>query len=132
MDNSIKSARRFLHQENRKWDNTLKPVPPEEWPPARAGVPRPTQIMRSKEFLVQIYEEKDWTRLSICRTALDKNGGWKTGIDWETMQRLKAECGYRHKDAVEVFPKDEDIVNVANMRHMFVVNMELPFVWRAK
>jgi hypothetical protein len=33
-------------------------------------------------------------------------------------------------DAVEVYPPAGDVVNVANMRHLWVLRDRLPFAWR--
>ena len=46
------------------------------------------------------------------------------------LQRLKAECGYGGHDAVEVFPHALDVINVANMRHLWVMGEPLTFAWR--
>lgn len=49
------------------------------------------------------------------------------------LQRLKRECGRGDLDAVEVYPRDCDVVNVANMRHLFVFeSCLLPYVWRRR
>jgi hypothetical protein len=34
------------------------------------------------------------------------------------------------KDAVEIYPADKDIVNVANMRHLIVLPAPFPYTWR--
>ena len=39
-------------------------------------------------------------------------------------------AGFGDRDAVEVYPADNAIVNVANMRHLFVFENPLPYVWR--
>ena len=39
-------------------------------------------------------------------------------------------CGAR--DAVEVYPADADVVNVANMRHLWLVAGELAFKWKSR
>jgi hypothetical protein len=46
------------------------------------------------------------------------------------LQRLKAECGYADRDAVEVYPRERDVVNVANLRHLWVMREPLAFAWR--
>ena len=68
-------------------------------------------------------------RLSINRTTLDGDR-WQEGLEWETLQALKNELGYAAHDAVEVFPAAADVVNVANMRHLWVLSEPLPFAWR--
>ncbi|WP_438839413.1 DUF7694 domain-containing protein [Helicobacter pylori] len=44
------------------------------------------------------------------------------------MQRLKNEAGYGE---FEVYPRKGDVINVANMRHLFVMAGSLEFAWRA-
>lgn len=44
---------------------------------------------------------------------------------------MKAEIGRGDLFAVEIFPPDVDIVNIANMRHLWVVPAEMvPFAWK--
>ena len=53
------------------------------------------------------------------------------GIDWEDLMMIKRGVGYGNSDAVEAFPKDCDTVNVANMRHLWIVPAEFTkFFWR--
>jgi hypothetical protein len=89
----------------------------------------PTEAWRSRYFLVQVFSEKDAIeRLSVCRTS--HNGErWEDQISWDELQRLKAECGRGEKFAVEIFPADRDIVNVANLRHLWIMPAPLPFGW---
>ena len=84
--------------------------------------------------MVQVYNEGDYWRLSLCRTEVDINlRRWKEGISWEDIQQIKTEVGLGALDAVEVYPRDVDIVNVANMRHIWVFkNRYLTFAWRGK
>lgn len=70
-------------------------------------------------------------RMSVNRTALTKDGNWDADIGWEELQRLKAEAGYGNMDAVEIYPSDKDVVNVANMRHLWILSEPLAFAWRA-
>lgn len=90
------------------------------------------EVWRSREFLAQVFAAHPGiVRVSINRTSIDTgNGRWADGISWEELQRVKREIGRGHLDAVEVFPADCDIVNVANMRHLFIFDESLPFVWR--
>ena len=127
-----RAAQRYIAQENAKWPAQLKEWPRAEWPETRANVLR---VLRSRGFLVQEYaaEAPAMVRLSINRTALASGGDWAQEINWEELQRLKREAGYGDQEAVEVFPTDRDVVNVANMRHLWILPAgTLPFVWRAK
>ena len=46
--------------------------------------------------------------------------GWKDGLKWDELQKVKADVGYADDYAIEIYPKDKDIVNDANMRHLWV------------
>jgi hypothetical protein len=71
-------------------------------------------------------------RLSVLRTTLDAHTGrWLDGIAWDQLQDIKAQCGYAHHDAVEVYPRACDTVNVANLRHLWVMREPVAFGWRA-
>jgi hypothetical protein len=93
------------------------------------------EVWRSRFYLCQVYFETDKiTRLSICRPEIDiNNRRWRDGLMWDDLQQVKTEVGRGHLDAVEVYPPDEDVVNVANFRHLWVFNeTKLGFVWRKK
>lgn len=92
----------------------------------------PFRVLRSREFLAQIYNENGHVRISVCRTELDSEGYWKDGISWEELQRIKNECGFADQCAVEVYPPESDVVNVANMRHLWILPEPPAFAWRAK
>jgi len=124
-----RQQRRALEAENQRWPLALKQIPRAEWPDYRP--PGIKEVWRSRGFLVQVFDDKSGLeRLSVCRTSVT-NGDWKEDIQWEELQRLKRECGRGEKDAVEIFPADRDVVNVANMRHLWLTG-ELPFKWKAQ
>ena len=121
--------RKALLIENRSWPAALIQVPREQWPITSEKV---IEAWRSRNFFVAVYRERDGIeRLSINRTTATKKS-WADGISWEELQRLKRECGRGDLDAVEIFPADSDVVNVANMRHLWVLPERLSFAWRAK
>lgn len=127
---ATREQRRALEAENRKWPIELRRLPESEWPTAYR--PRGIkEVWRSRGFLVQVFEELSGIdRLSVCRTSV-VDGDWQEDIRWDELQRLKRECGRGNKDAVEIFPADADVVNVANMRHLWLTG-ELPFKWKSK
>lgn len=124
--------KKALARESARYGEHLERIPESAWPP-NYRPPNIREVWRSRDYLVQIFAEKDGaTRLSICRTALNADGSrWQDRIPWEDLQRLKSECGRGYLDAVEVYPRDCDVVNVANMRHLWVLEQPLPFAWRA-
>ena len=126
---ATRAQRRQLELDNTKLPAALREVPHDEWPSLTR---KPLRVWRSRDFLVQefIANKPAMTRLSICRTKL-KGDRWQDGITWDDLQRLKRECGYGDVDAIEVFPADADVVNVANMRHLWVMAEPIRFAWRA-
>lgn len=102
---------------------------------AEHGNPPPglVTVWRSRDYLVQVFEAPPpaLARLSVNRAQLVGNG-WGQDIPWEDLQRIKSQCGFATHDAVEVYPHDMDVVNVANMRHIWVLEQPLPFAWRKR
>ena len=91
------------------------------------------EVWRSKRFLVQIYQEAEGiVRMSVNTTEFGGHRRFADGISWDDLQKLKAECGRSNCFAVEVYPPDCDVVNVANMRHLWIYpdGAEIPFAWR--
>lgn len=126
---TTRAQRRMLKTENAKQPTALREVPREAWP---SSIGRQLlRVLRSRDFLVQEFAANApaLVRLSICRTALHGDR-WQDGITWDELQTLKRECGYGDADAIEVFPSDADVINVANMRHLWVMAEPIVFAWR--
>ena len=127
---TTRAQRRELERQNAKLPRELQLVPRNEWPPHHATISR---VWRSRDFLVQEYTEAApvLVRLSVLRTTMDpKSGRWVDGITWDELQSIKAECGYGNHDAIELYPPDSDVVNVANLRHLWVMREIQMFGWR--
>ena len=136
MNRNKKEVKQELEQASKNYPNYLVELPKYEWGDSIGK--RPVRVWRSRNFLVQEYEEKPGiVRLSVNRTAIAKGFGkkgghnWKDGITWDELQKIKSQCGYGDKDAVEIFPKDKDVIHVANLRHLFVyLREEIDIAWR--
>lgn len=83
----------------------------------------------NEEFILGLFSFQGYVRLSIWRQP-----GTDVGkvISWETLQTLKSLAGFGNNDAVEVYPRNQDIVNTANARHIYIMNDLLPFAMRFK
>lgn len=123
---------KYLKIENKKWSAVLEWIHPAEWPQMVLPPEKmPIQVWRSRTFLVQVYDDKGYARISVVRTELGAGGRFRDGITWEELMRLKAQCGYGDKWAVEVFPADSEVVNVQNMRHLFVLPEPPVYGWHS-
>lgn len=120
-----KAAKDFLKKESAKYNHSFVPI--------KGKHPNPdfVQAVRNKSFLVQIFKEEHATRLSINKTELNKDGSaWSDGITWDEIQRIKANLGYGDSCAIEIYPPEKDLVNVANIRHIFIVDKAPEFMWK--
>ena len=119
--------RRLMAKESAAQPVRLRQIPCEQWPLSRS--PHLIEVWRSRGFLVQVYTEPgDFQRMSVCRT-IHNGDTWADQVTWDELMQLKRECGRGDKDALEVFPADADIVNVANMRHLFFPPGPVTFKW---
>jgi hypothetical protein len=113
--------RRAYQKRHRAFPKNLTPIPKEEWPITTNALIA-DEAWCSREFLVQIFRPQGQPiRLSICRSILAADGSWKDGITWDEMQKVKSDVGFGDSWAVEVFPSDDQVINVANFRHLWIV-----------
>jgi len=63
---------------------------------------------------------------------IQNNGEYVEGITWEELQSLKDQSGYGNCCAVEIYPPNKDIVNVANMRHLWIPVEDPKYRWGKK
>lgn len=126
----LKTHRQEIADENRRWPKELIEVPKEHWADDR--LTNRIGVWRSKQFMVQVFQEGYYTRISVNRTCLLSDGHFKDEITWDTMQAIKASIGYAGFWAAELFPPDDQLVNVANIRHMWILNEIPPYGWQVK
>ena len=102
-------------------------IPKTEWPTVSPDYL--TRAWVNTDFLVQYFEEPNKPfRLSVNRTKRLPNGRWKDGITWDELMDIQRALGLSSVCAIEIFPPDEDIVNVANMRHLWIIDKP-DFMW---
>jgi hypothetical protein len=125
-----------MRRQNALFPVHLKAIPREQWPditisPFESGSV-PLAVFRSRAFVVVAWiEPSGFTRISVNRTEWDeRKGRFRDDISWDDLQRLKAEAGFGDMCALEVYPPDAHVVNVANMRHLFLVSGEPAFMWK--
>lgn len=120
-----RQQRRALVAENKRRPRHLTPLPVERWPRVPPGL---EQVWESRDFLVQLYRDNGALRLSVNSTAPSARD-WADGIHWDTLQRIKHDVGYGDWWAVECYPPDEDLVDVGNLRHLWLLPEPPAFGW---
>lgn len=122
-----------MRTQAKDWPPHLVEVPESEWPLA-PGIERPQAIWRSRYYLAMRYPEAplglvEVRRLTINRVTLGRDGHWDQGIPWEDLQRCKRETGHGNWYGVEIYPRERDVVNEANMRHLWLLSEPLKIGW---
>jgi len=92
----------------------------------------PLRAWRNRRLLVQYYEDKGHRRISVNRADVDvKARSWTDGITWDELQEAK-EKTVGDVWAVEIYPPADRLVNVANIRHLWLLDGPPPFAWGAE
>lgn len=126
-------VRHAYHKRRKTFPKKLEPVPPDELGEAVADKLQynpPRKVWRSQAFLVQLFKEGPHYRLSVNRCGINSDGSWKGDIRWDELMECKRQCGYGDHWAIEVYPPDEHVVNVANIRHLWLAEQPPPYAWR--
>lgn len=112
------------------WGRRLRRRPELEAEAIATGRPgHPVEVWASRDYLVQVFAG-DVVRLTVNRTTRSPRGDrWADGLSWDELQRIKADVGRGDRWAVEIYPPDEHVVDVANMRHLWLVDEPPAFAW---
>lgn len=125
---SITLAKQALARENQRYGDEFVTMWRHEWPD---NAPETLiEVKRNRRFLVQIHQEHDHIRITVNRTKLGADGRWVDGITWDELNEIKNACGFAHRWCVEVFPPKDQLVNDANMRHLWVLDHSPAYGWK--
>lgn len=105
----------------------MQEVDPSEWAhiPEKDSRSRVTKVFRDDRFLVQVRKHGSTVRLTISKinhTIKNNRTIWEDGITWDELQEIKNKCGFKDQWLCEYFPADDEVVNIANMRHLWVLD----------
>lgn len=109
----------------------LEEVPAEELPDFLVSL---LKVWRSRRYLVQLFAIASPTypelvRLSVSRVTLQSNGRWRDGLSWDELYTIKTETGFENWYGFEVYPRACDLINIANMRHLWLIPEPLGIGW---
>lgn len=129
MIHSTREQRQQIKKENKKFPtNKFIWYDRDQWP--RDEDPTRFKVGRNRDYLVQLFYEPDnIIRLSVNKTILLGNGRWDDGLTWDELQNIKFMAGFASSYAIEIYPSEDSIVNVANMRHLWILPKPLNIGW---
>ena len=121
---------RQLERGNMKRPEYMVRLSASEIPASCAADSSRIEVWRSRYFLAQVFKEPNGWRISINRTTIDRRTGrWHDDITWDELMLIKRQIAYGDRWAYEVYPPDKKVVNVANMRHLWIPDSEPEFGW---
>lgn len=111
-----------------EYGHVLQELPPERWPNGlRDSVAfPPARVWVSCRHTAMLFPDG---RLSFSIARVGDDGRFLDGMDWDELNRLKSEAGFGDRWAVECFPPKDEIVNVSNMRHLWLLDAPPVFGW---
>lgn len=123
---------RYAQVEAAKRPERLTTIPREQWP--NYSQQDLQAVWQSRKFLVQVFSAKPFNgieckRLTVCRVTLGADGRWDQNITWDELYAIKAELGFGDWYSIEIYPRERDLVNVANMRHLWLLAQPLQIGW---
>jgi hypothetical protein len=122
----------YFRDEASKRSKTMTPVSYErlQWWTSTYGMrgdATPIQVWESCRYFALLFVEPpydgiDVRRLSICRCTLKADGsGWEENLSWDELAQVKRECGFADLYGLELYPRDVDILNCVNVRHLWLL-----------
>lgn len=78
----------------------------------------------SAQYKVYAFMDQNAIRLDIEK--VDKSDG----LSWDDIRQIKNDCGFQHFDAVEFYPREQDVINTGNFRHIYLYSTLLPLIRR--
>ena len=113
------------------------------WPVALAHFSRGFSMKQLSTPIETIFQERSvaawegggfraglFTFQGIVRLSIWRLGGGDSPMSWEELQKVKSDCGFGDWEAVEVYPRDSEVINTANARHLYLTETPLHFAMR--
>lgn len=128
-----KNVNRERARESARFPDVMQEIPQAEWPPISPDMAPeliPLAVWRSKKFFAQVVKEPNGAvRISVNRVMMNDKYDYVDGITWDDLFAIKNQIGFADRDCIEIYPAQADLVNVANIRHLFVLDAPHPYNW---
>jgi len=86
------------------------------------------RVFQCDRFLIQIRRHGPTIRLCVNKVKFYRDAKdpgelkWQDGITWDELQEIKNQCGYQDHWMCEYYPPQDQVVNVANIRHLWLMD----------
>ncbi len=126
----MRRTNKAIERARAHFGSRLQEIPEIDWPfVAVEFTARPLRVWCSRMFTAQLFDDGGRERLSISVARVNERGGFQDGLTWDELQQLKCEAGFGERWAIEVYPPDSRIVNVSNIRHLWLLDSTPAVGW---
>lgn len=92
---------------------------PEAWARMRVRVGDLAYVVKNNIFIVQVYRRQ--TARGVALQLAVRRNDEEEIRGWDDLQRVKNEIAGPERTAIEIFPPEAEVMDQANMRHLFVL-----------
>lgn len=79
-------------------------------------------VWRNKKYTVMVWNVPAGKKITISRNEWDSHTcRYKDGITWDEIMEIKRGVGFGNQNAVEFYPPDNEVINIANVRHIWIL-----------
>lgn len=90
-------------------------LPPQEWPTTAS--PHGLRRVHKSDALIVMECARPGNLTLLMIQRLDA----RDGLTWDDLQWVKGALGYGDREALEMYPREDLVVNVANIRHLWML-----------
>jgi hypothetical protein len=111
----------------------MRPLPEQQWAELPTVVATVLACWGSRDYLAALWDDRGRHRLSINSTMWDTlTDRWRDGLTWDELMTVKEQCGFGDRWAVECYPPTHEVVDDANMRHLWLLPAPPETAWRTE
>lgn len=86
---------------------------------ATARILYPTKVLRNNHYVVQIFAEDRMMFGRVMHKMMIRRNDAEPIREWTSLQKIKTQILGAERVAIQVFPKESELVDVANMYWLF-------------
>ena len=107
----------------------LAEVSSKDWVLLERWVSRRLLVNLYAESRAQVTEDSCFLRMVVHFLELRDDGNYREGLTWDDLQEVKRQIGRGDWCGYEVYPRDRDVINNANLRHIWLLPKHRTIGW---